>query len=600
MPHIKQKLNGIVAEYIGQPDNVTEKYIYTNKRNFIPNFVRSALGMKQVRPDRRKKRYGRIRAHLFYYITLPMVLITMGLVYVVATNVPVLLVYFNTNIFLNGLIVSLMIFGILRIYFNCFLFFRTASFLRQLEQTSLKEKITELDIIKLRNALEGKGALVNISYMDELINHIEDFHFLKITDTQARFIKSKLGYRAATNRKNVNFISGILVMLGLLGTFLGLLATIDSVGDALNSMANIGGESGDIGMEEMTSFIGSLAAPLQGMGLAFSSSLFGLSGSLLIGFFLHLASAPQNEFIENVSRWIDDRIQTFDPRLLKDKADPKNHEAKVMQPAKDADLKDWLSGYIYLSTKTHKELSLLSERLDNMNSELNMVSGNLNSLINKKDDLKNSILSLGASFTEISENTLGIKVSLSDMQNLSHTMNSALTGIDLSSNKIAGSLVNLETSSRNVESVANKIDETIKDGNSEVSNINNNLAAVSQTLEKSNDNNGRYASAMYKEIKKLLEFQEQNSQLLSETVPSSFATVKAYISAIEEMNESDKKINEQAHSENMKRLQNIENHLSAIERNSKDAAILSNTSGVLHSDTTTPTAKRGFSLWKKR
>lgn len=602
MPILKKKWNGIVEEYIGQPDNVTDKYIFTNKRNFIPNAVRSVIGMKQVRPDRRKKRYGRIHAHLFYYITLPMVLITSGVVYVVASNLSVLFVYFNTNIYLNGLIVSLMIFGILRIYYNCFLFFRTASFLRKMERTSQKEKITELDIIKLRNALETKGSLVNISTMDDLINHIEEFHFLKITDNQARFIKSKLGFRAASNRKNVNFISGILVMLGLLGTFLGLLATIDSVGDALNSMANIGGDGGEIGMEEMTSFIGSLAAPLQGMGLAFSSSLFGLSGSLLIGFFLHLANTPQNEFIENVSRWIDDRIYDFDPRKLADKADPKNHEAKVMQPAKDADIKDWLSGYIYLSTKTHKQLSVLSERLDNMNNELNAVSGNLNSLIHKEEDLKNSILSLGSNFKEMSEHALGITVSLKDIQNLSHTMNSALTGIDLSNNKIANSIEGLETSSRNVEVVAQSIGSAMTANQEQVSNINNNISAVNDTLGKSNDNNGRYASAMYKEMKKLLEFQEQNAQLLSESVPSSFTAIKAYIQAVEDMNENTQSFSEQAHNENMRKLQNIEQHLSSLDQTGKDVVKLSKSksAGASVSGITEPSAKRSFSLWKKR
>ncbi len=584
----KNVFKNIIKDFIGHPEGESDKYIYTNKRYFVPNTIRRLIRMKEIRPDRRKKKYGRIHAHLFHYITLPMVIITLGLLYVVTMNFEGLLVYFNTNIYLNGTIVSLMIFGILKVFHNSFLFFQTASFLRQLEKTANKEHISDTDILLLRNALEGKGALVNISAMDEVINHIEEFKYLNITDNQARFIKSKLGFRAGGNRKAVNFISGILVMLGLLGTFLGLLATIDAVGEALNSMANIGGDSGEIGMEEMTSFIGSLAAPLQGMGLAFSSSLFGLSGSLLIGFFLHLASTPQNAFIENVSRWIDDRIHKFDPRKLKDKASS-NKEAEAMKPAKDADIKDWLAGYIYLSTQTHKQLTELSMGMSQMSDKIQAVSTSIDDLTDKKDALKDAVSMLSNNFSQISNHASDIKITLNDIQGLSHTMNSAMTGVDLSNNKIVGSLNDMSAIVSNAAQLAEK------SANSNQA-MNKNIPLIAKTLDEANNNNQKYANAFYKELKHLNTLKEEEHKILSEKFPSSYATLLKYVENIERLQGDLKSINTQERNENTQILQRIEQSLASIEKtnNSVINAFLSQgSSGIM---TEQPTRK---SFWKK-
>lgn len=80
-----------------------------------------------------------------------------------------------------------------------------------------------------------------------------------------------------------NFLVGFMVALGLLGTFIGLLETLTGISTMLDGMA--GGSAGPI-EEEFTKLVGELRHPLAGMGIAFSASMFGLVGSLMLGLML--------------------------------------------------------------------------------------------------------------------------------------------------------------------------------------------------------------------------------------------------------------------------------------------------------------------------
>lgn len=496
---LRSRLKEMKNTYIGEADE-SEKYIYTNDRHFIPNAIRKILRMKLIHPDRRVRRYGRIKAHIFYYITGPMIFITMALLYVIVQSAWTLLVFLETNVYLNGLIVSLAIFAILRIYYNSFLIFKASSFLRQLERTIAKDNVTSRDIENLRIALEKKGELFNTFSMAEVIENYAEFKHFNINDTQARFIKSKLGYRLMNNRKGVNFIAGLLVMLGLLGTFLGLLGTIDAVGKALDGMANLGGDGGDIGMDEMSSFIGSLAAPLQGMGLAFSSSLFGLTGSLLIGFFLHLAATPQNYFVENVSRWIDDRVQKFDPKKLaekaksekEDKSDKTEDKPAPQVKATDHDLKDWLTGYVYLTTETNKTLLSLVDAISSVGDGIGGASDELKNISKHQITLIEVSRVFGNTLGEIVTQAQGIKVSIADVQNLTHAMNIAMTSVDITNKNIADTMPVISSSldvigqdNKKYASAIYKALKTIDAGGTEIKEVISAYAPALSSIEKS-------------------------------------------------------------------------------------------------------------------
>ena len=115
-----------------------------------------------------------------------------------------------------------------------------------------------------------------------------------------RSILDSIGMRLDETRDITKYIGGTLVFLGLLGTFTGLSETVSSVSDTLKSL-NVGAT--DIGavFEDLKT---GLAKPLGGMGVAFSSSLFGLAGSLIIGFLDLQASQAQNRFYNELEDWL--------------------------------------------------------------------------------------------------------------------------------------------------------------------------------------------------------------------------------------------------------------------------------------------------------
>jgi len=96
------------------------------------------------------------------------------------------------------------------------------------------------------------------------------------------------------------YAAGLLVFLGLLGTFWGLLQTIGSVSQTIQSLDAGGGDVG-VMFEELKS---GLEAPLSGMGTAFSSSLFGLTASLIVGFLDLQAGRAQNRFYTELEDWL--------------------------------------------------------------------------------------------------------------------------------------------------------------------------------------------------------------------------------------------------------------------------------------------------------
>ncbi len=115
-----------------------------------------------------------------------------------------------------------------------------------------------------------------------------------------RTILDSIGTRLDEARDISRYLTGLLVFLGLLGTFWGLLQTVSSVGATIGSLNVSSGDSTVI-FEDLKA---GLAAPLSGMGIAFSSSLFGLTGSLILGFLDLQASQAQNRFYTDLEDWL--------------------------------------------------------------------------------------------------------------------------------------------------------------------------------------------------------------------------------------------------------------------------------------------------------
>jgi hypothetical protein len=115
-----------------------------------------------------------------------------------------------------------------------------------------------------------------------------------------RTLLDGIASRLDESRELSRYMTGLLIFLGLLGTFWGLLQTVHSVGDVIGAMS-VG--SGDINalFEQLKS---GLARPLHGMGTAFSASMFGLAGALVLGFLDLTAGQAQNRFFNELEEWL--------------------------------------------------------------------------------------------------------------------------------------------------------------------------------------------------------------------------------------------------------------------------------------------------------
>src|SRR5882757_7279065 len=127
---------------------------------------------------------------------------------------------------------------------------------------------------------------------------------MAISSQMMRGILDSIAARLDEARDMSRYMTGLLVFLGLLGTFWGLIETVGSVGNVINTLKP-GGDAGAI----FESLKEGLAAPLSGMGISFSSSLFGLAGSLVLGFLDLQTSQAQNRFYTELEDWLSTTVR---------------------------------------------------------------------------------------------------------------------------------------------------------------------------------------------------------------------------------------------------------------------------------------------------
>jgi hypothetical protein len=135
-----------------------------------------------------------------------------------------------------------------------------------------------------------------------------------------RSILDSIAIRLDEARDLSRYMTGLLIFLGLLGTFWGLIETVSSVGGVINNL-KVGSDAGAV----FDSLREGLAAPLSGMGISFSSSLFGLAGSLVLGFLDLQMSQAQNRFHTDLEDWL--------ATTVRDLGDPAAHLAEPIGPA---------------------------------------------------------------------------------------------------------------------------------------------------------------------------------------------------------------------------------------------------------------------------
>ena len=129
---------------------------------------------------------------------------------------------------------------------------------------------------------------------------------MSISQQTMRHLLDSIATRLDEARDISRYMTGLLVFLGLLGTFWGLIETVGSVGKVIDGL-KVGGDAGAL----FDTLKEGLAAPLGGMGISFSSSLFGLAGSLILGFLDLQSSQAQNRFYTDLEDWLASTVRGY-------------------------------------------------------------------------------------------------------------------------------------------------------------------------------------------------------------------------------------------------------------------------------------------------
>jgi hypothetical protein len=191
---------------------------------------------------------------------------------------------FFANAALNGLIIGVLFFGIMYIF-------------RQVVLLMAEENWIE----SFRNNQPGFSVKQPPKLLAPMAAMLGDRHGrFSLSALSLRSLLDGISSRLDETRDLSRYLIGLLIFLGLLGTFWGLLLTIRSVGDVIGNLS-IG--TGDLSTV-FTNLKAGLQAPLTGMGTAFSTSLFGLAGSLILGFLELQAGQAQNHFFNQLEDWL--------------------------------------------------------------------------------------------------------------------------------------------------------------------------------------------------------------------------------------------------------------------------------------------------------
>ncbi|MEO0327416.1 MAG: MotA/TolQ/ExbB proton channel family protein [Pseudomonadota bacterium] len=191
---------------------------------------------------------------------------------------------FETNPGLNGLIIGVLIVGILLALVQVIRLIPEVRWVN-----AFRSGNPDLDIGREPVLLAPMKALLGQSREE-----------MSISTLSMRSILDSIGNRLDESRDISRYLIGLLVFLGLLGTFWGLLQTIGSIGDTIQSLDPGSGNANDV----LDALKAGLRTPLEGMGTAFSSSLFGLAGSLVLGFLDLQAGRAQTRFYTELENWL--------------------------------------------------------------------------------------------------------------------------------------------------------------------------------------------------------------------------------------------------------------------------------------------------------
>lgn len=189
---------------------------------------------------------------------------------------------FASNIAFNSVILLVFLIGVIINFRQVVRLYPEIDWLERYQLGAISSQTTEPKLLSsMARLLEGKE------------NIAMSTHSLQT-------ILESIRTRLEDSRDLSRYIIGVLIFLGLLGTFWGLMSTVTSIGMLISEMSVDAVDGATI----FASLKNSLAGPLSGMGVAFSSSLFGLAGSLVVGFLDLQSGHAQNRFVNELEEWL--------------------------------------------------------------------------------------------------------------------------------------------------------------------------------------------------------------------------------------------------------------------------------------------------------
>lgn len=304
---------------------------------------------------------------------LRMALFLLAVAALVAFLFPIVERAFFNNPFLNGVIITVLALGIIYAFRQVFL---------------LQTDVAWVDGYDRAVALGSSGPGPRLLGPMAAMLGDRQGH-LTLSPPVMRTLLDGIASRLDEQREISRYAIGLLIFLGLLGTFWGLLETVNTVGDAIAKL-QIAGDAATTFTQLKTS----LEGPLRGMGTAFSASLFGLAGSLVLGFLDLQAGQAQNRFFNDVEEWLSEKTRLPSSVLAfeNDQTVPAYVQALLEQTAESLEnLQRIMARAEEGRGAANNSISVLSERLSSLSDFMRHEQQLLGRLAENSVELRNTL-----------------------------------------------------------------------------------------------------------------------------------------------------------------------------------------------------------------
>lgn len=288
---------------------------------------------------------------------------------------------FLANAPLNGLIVGVLLLGIIYNFRQVLMLYPEVSWIENFRTEAIS--VSEAQPPKL------------LAPMATMMAEHRDRDRLSLSTLGMRSLLDGIVSRLDESRDLSRYTIGLLIFLGLLGTFWGLLETVSSISQVIRGLSVDGGDGAAVFGELKKG----LQAPMAGMGTAFSSSLFGLAGSLVLGFLDLQANQAQNRFYNDLEEWLSTvtRLATGSSLAETDQSIPAYVQALLEQTAESLEnLQKTIAGGEESRASVNNSIMTLGEKLELLTNHMRTEQTLMKGLAESQMEMKPILAKLAA------------------------------------------------------------------------------------------------------------------------------------------------------------------------------------------------------------